>query len=267
MFRLLFAPIRWLLKILLLLLLIGVGLLYAAMFFAGGLLEKELHKKTEFPVEVGSLEVSLLRTRMNLLDLEIRNPTRYPVSDFLKVSRFSADVKPSSLFRSRRVYNEVLLHIDDLALVENLDEEVNIDEFMKRMGGTPSLLARNTAPGEVKEDFGFVLEKLQIRIDRFRTIQSGLVDNESQTVATHFVRTFTDIDDLTQLLPELSSELGETGAQVVVYLLAESLYGVEKMIGGARSLGDQVSEKGEYLWEAGGEAVGNLKNFIEEQRK
>lgn len=263
----LFAPIRWLLKILLLLLIAGMVLLYIGVFFAGGLLEKELRKSTGFPVEVGSLEVSLLRTKVNLLDLEIRNPTRYPVSDFLKVARFSVDVKPGSLFRDQRVYNDVLIHLEDLALVQNPDGEVNISEFIKGMGGVPSPLARTAALGAAEEDFGFIVEKLQIRIDRFRTIQSGVVSDEPQMVTTHFNRTFTDIHDLTRLLPELSPELGEVGAQVVVYLLAESLYGVEKMIGGARSLGDQVSEKGGYLWEVGGEAVGNLKNFIEEQRK
>lgn len=263
MFRLLFAPVRWLFKILVFLLIAGVILLYVGIFFAGGLLEKEVQKKTGFPTHVGTMDISLLRTRVNLLDMEIRNPTHYPISDFLRIARFSADIRPMTLFRDQRVYDDVLLHLDDLALVENPDGETNIVQFIQAMGGAPSPLVQN----QVEEQGNaprFVVEKLRVRIGKFRTIQSRVTGDEPREVTVNLDKTFTEVRDLRELLPELSRDLGEIGAQVVVYLLAESLYGVERVIGRASVIGDKIEEKGEYLWNLGGEAVGNLKNFIEE---
>lgn len=271
MLRLLFSPIRWLLRLIFLFLLLGVLLIFAALTWSDRLLERQIRKSTDFPASIGKLDISLLGTRVDLLDLEVRNPVDFGDSRFLRVDRFSANLRAGSIWESRRDYRSVVLRIDRLTLVQD-SSGLNFFEFWDRLSGSPSpYLPVSVGSGEDREGLPEVgpirIEHLELRLNHLDIVRIEDGRPVVRQNPVHLELELEEITDLGQVLRALESEIGELPAEMVVLLLAEGLWGVERFVWIARDARTEIGQTGSYLWERGVDAVGTLKNFVEERNR
>jgi uncharacterized protein involved in outer membrane biogenesis len=263
MIRFLFSPLRWLIKLLMICLLIGVVGVWLVLLFADHLVERELRKNTGFPVDIGTLDVRVFSTRVDMLDMEIRNPTSYAEEEFLNVDRFSAKLRPFSLLREKREWDEVILYIRQLSLVQNVKGEINADQFLKKLGmsHSPFLPSTNTALSDKIKPF--MIHNLKLRIGSLQIVNEGVHEQTSRTLILNYRAEFDDVNDLRVLLNEMQSRMEPVAAELIVYLLAEALSQIGNLSGKDAILADELTAQGSYLWEMGEGVTFKLKNFIE----
>ncbi len=263
MIRFLFSPLRWLIKLFMILLLIAIVGIWLVLQFADNLLERELRKSTGFPVEIGTLDVRVWSARMDLLDMEVRNPTSFAEADFLQIDRFSAKIRPFSLLRSRREWDEVTLFIRQLSVVQNVKGEINADQFLRKIGTGSSPFLPSTETSQRGNDRPFMIHNLKLRVGSLKIVNEGLNEQTSRTLNLNYAAEFEGVDDLRMLLDEMQPRVDPVAAELVVYLLGEALSQMGQLSGTGAALEQELTEQGSYLWEMGEGVTFKLKNFIE----
>jgi hypothetical protein len=115
---------------------VGVGL--AVLLAAGYLVrnavarsaaEEAVTRVTGFPLEIGSVDLGLFDSRLEIRDLRLRNPPGFEDPRCLHAPRVVADVEATSAFSKRFHAEEIVLDVAEVVVVTNAKGEMNLDRL------------------------------------------------------------------------------------------------------------------------------------------
>lgn len=115
--------------------------------------EAAVTRVTGFPLEIGSVDLGLLDSRVEIRDLRLRNPEGFEDPRCLHAPRIVADVEASSAFSDRFHAQEIVLEVAEVVVVKNAKGETNLDRLkaLGEDGKEPGAKPGGKAGGKEKE--------------------------------------------------------------------------------------------------------------------
>ena len=189
----------------LLVLLLAVAALAWA-FFLPQIVTTALHKRTQFDVTVSELTANPFTSRVVIRGLVLRNPSSFPISDFVHVREFRAELNLPSLFSDRLVIEDAAINIEKLALVKNAAGERNIQLFQERLlgGGTTEDKPATEEPGSDKPR-EFLIRHLELRFDQLVIADAG--NSAPRVLNLNLNHTYENVDNPTALAAPIAAQL------------------------------------------------------------
>jgi uncharacterized protein involved in outer membrane biogenesis len=189
----------------LLVLLLAVAALAWA-FFLPQIVTTALHKRTQFDVTVSELTANPFTSRVVIRGLVLRNPSSFPISDFVHVREFRAELNLPSLFSDRLVIEDAAINIEKLALVKNAAGERNIQLFQERLlgGGTTEDKPATEEPGSDKPR-EFLIRHLELRFDQLVIADAG--NSAPRVLNLNLNHTYKNVDNPTALAAPIAAQL------------------------------------------------------------
>lgn len=177
-------------------------------FFLPQIVSTALHKRTQFDVTVSELSANPFTSRLQIRGLVLRNPSSFPISDFVHVREFRAEVSIPSLFSDRIVIEDAAINIEKLALVKNAEGQRNIQLFQERLlGGDNSTTsaekpANEPDKGQSKQ---FLIRHLELRFDQLVIADAG--NSAPRVLNLNISHTYENVDSPTALAAPIAAQL------------------------------------------------------------
>lgn len=112
---------------------IAIVLLVAGLLVQDRLLKEAARRvfveQTGFDVEIGSVNASLWKSRVELENVEVRNPPNYPEPTAFVIQRATMTLDPWSLFRGETHLKELTLDVPRVVVVRNAEGETNLEQI------------------------------------------------------------------------------------------------------------------------------------------
>lgn len=114
------------------------GIVVVALIVAGLLAQERLLKaaarrvfveQTGFDVEIGKLNTSLWKSRVEMEDVQVRNPPNFPEPVAFVIQSAAMTLDPWSLFRGETHLKELTLDVPRIVLVRNAEGETNLEQL------------------------------------------------------------------------------------------------------------------------------------------
>lgn len=119
--------VRWLFRLLILLLVLVAGLLLLKDLILKELLQSQLRRETGLEVRLGRLELGLLSPTLTLEDLRLYNPPEFGGAVFLHVAEFHLEYDLAAL-QQRQLHLRLLrVNLAEATVVENPAGQSNLD--------------------------------------------------------------------------------------------------------------------------------------------
>ena len=175
-------------------------------FFLPQIVTTALHKRTQFDVTVSELTANPFTSRVVIRGLVLRNPSSFPISDFVHVREFRAELNLPSLFSDRLVIEDAAINIEKLALVKNAAGERNIQLFQERLlgGGTTEDKPATEEPGSDKPR-EFLIRHLELRFDQLVIADAG--NSAPRVLNLNLNHTYENVDNPTELAAPIAAQL------------------------------------------------------------
>jgi len=91
--------------------------------------EEAVTRATGFPLEIGSVDLGLFDSRIELRDLRLNNPPGFEDPRCIHAPRVVADVEATSAFSDRFHAEEIVLDVAEVVVVKNAKGETNLDRL------------------------------------------------------------------------------------------------------------------------------------------
>jgi hypothetical protein len=125
--------------------------------------ETAVTRATGFPLEIGSFDLGLFDSRVEIRDLRLRNPGGFEDPRFLHAPRIVADVEAASVLSDRFHAEEIVLRVKEVVVVRNAAGETNLDR-LKALGGD----GKGEAPPPEEEPAAGKEKEFRWKCDRLR---------------------------------------------------------------------------------------------------
>jgi uncharacterized protein involved in outer membrane biogenesis len=120
---------KLLLGILGVLVILLVALFLARNFIARRSIEYGAKKITGFPMTIGSIDLGLFSSKVDVRDLKLMNPPEYSEDTFVDMPQLSIDYRLGSMFSGAPHVNDMLVNIKQLVVVKNNKGETNAQKL------------------------------------------------------------------------------------------------------------------------------------------
>lgn len=171
---------------------IGLVLLLVMLFFARNFIARKsvevgAEKMTGFPLTIGSVNVALFSSKLDVRDIKLQNPPGFSDRTFVEMSQLYIDYRLGSMLGGTPHINDMLVDIKHLAIVKNDKGESNA---MKLKG------VLSSGEGSTK----YQIDQLRIHIGTVTTVdRAGKVKDIPLNVTATY-KNITDSTDITRLV-------------------------------------------------------------------
>ena len=86
-------------------------------------------KMTGFPLEIGSVDLGLLSSKVDVHDLKLMNPPEFPEKMFVDMPQLYVDYRLGSMISGAPHINDMLINIKQLVIVKNNQGESNAQKL------------------------------------------------------------------------------------------------------------------------------------------
>ncbi|MCJ7662634.1 MAG: AsmA family protein [Desulfobacterales bacterium] len=166
-------------------------------------IEQGTKKATGLELTIGTMDVGLLASKVDVTDMRLLNPAGFPDKVMIDISKVLVDVELASLFKQRVHVETLELNLNELMVVQNKERKLNIESL--------------TALGQKKQEGKKPVEQKeakqggkapQVTIDKL-ILKIGRVTYKDYSLGgTPFTKTFTvginevyrDVTDLNKLV-------------------------------------------------------------------
>lgn len=166
-------------------------------------IEQGTKKATGLELTIGTMDVSLLASKVDVTDMRLLNPAGFPDKVMIDIPKLLVDVELASLFKQRKHVETLELNLKELMVVRNKERKLNINSL--------------TALGKKKQEGKKPVEQKeakqggkapQVAIDKL-ILKIGKVTYKDYSLGgTPFTKTFTigvnevyrDVTDLNELV-------------------------------------------------------------------
>jgi uncharacterized protein involved in outer membrane biogenesis len=165
-------------------------------------IETGTKKATGLELTIGTMDVGLLASSVDITDMRLLNPAGFPDKVMIDIPKLFVDVELASFFKHRAHIETLELNLKELVVERNKERKLNINALtalgQKKQGGKK--------PAEQKEEQG--KKAPQVTIDKL-ILKIGKVTYKDYSLGeTPFTKTFTsgvnevyrDVTDLNKLV-------------------------------------------------------------------
>lgn len=205
-----------------------------------------IRSRTGFAVQVEKLSVNPFTVNADIRGLVLKNPEGWPVTEFVDLREFRADVDLFSLLGSQLIMNEVVVDIAQLTLVVNQQGKMNAVAFKDGLAGKEPPGPAKGAPKGKKE---FLIRHLVLRFGKLVYADHSGRKPVFKEYNLRLNRDMRDVDSVTKIIsPFTGTALG---------LVSNTLSGMFK------GRPDLLKELANPLQEAGKKTGEKLKGLLD----
>lgn len=132
---------------------------------AQSVLSGTLSKVAHVPVQIGSMNVGLLSSKIDIKRLKVYNPSGFPDRLMIDVPQIFIHFDPPALFKGQAHFKEVKLDLQEMTVVRNKDGKLNVDS-VKPTEKEKSEAKEKAAPEPGKSAPKLMIDKLSLSIGR-----------------------------------------------------------------------------------------------------
>jgi uncharacterized protein involved in outer membrane biogenesis len=258
----------------LLVVLAAVGAL-AWMLFLPAVIVGQIRERTGFKVSVTGLSCNAFTGQLAIRGLLLKNPSSFPVSDFVDLRNFSAMADVWTLWDDRLVLDDLTLDVRKITLVRRADGRSNADVFSQNLFGGP--MQTTVPPGAVTspptgataapQSRKFLLRRFALRFDSLVVADYSSGKAVVEESVLRLDQHYENVTEAKQLLvPEVLRRLAAANLRPVLGRLVPGDFG--------KALGETAREAsvrgGDMLNDAGKqttELFKGLRERLEESKK
>jgi uncharacterized protein involved in outer membrane biogenesis len=192
----------------------------------------QVKSRTGFNADIGSSRGSLFKGYIDFRDFSISNPKdAFTARDFLSLNELAADIKLRSLPTNTIVLERIVIDIDNITLVKNANGAYNCQLFVKNIskenqGNNTAKINDNKADDKSTAD-----EKVSKKVPLGKVlfaIKSAKIIDESvegsvKEFSLNYRREFSNIDDISDVIKPLISDLSKYGLSVLIQSTFDSI--------------------------------------------
>ncbi len=239
-------------KKLLLRILIGVVVLLVVLFLARNFIARKsveigATKATGFPLTIGSVDVGLFSSKLDVRDLKLMNPPDFPEKMFVDMPQLYVDYRLGSMFSGAPHVNDMLINIKQLVIVKNDKGDSNA---MKLKGVV-------SPPGSTSST-KYSVDKLRIHVGTVTTVDRSGKRKDMPLNVDATYNNITDSTDISRLV--LLTVMSQVHLPDIGIKTDDLKKGLGNVTDAAGKTLQGVSETGKGLFESLKKAVPGQQN-------
>lgn len=137
------------------------GAMFVKNSLFGAVLSHALSKAAHMPVTIGSTRIQFIAASITLKDVKIHNPRSFPDRILLDAPLVSIDFDPPSFFKGQLHFEEMRIHLKEVAVVKNKSGQLNVDIMKPRQEDKEKVKATKKSAKESKK---LLIDKLYLTI-------------------------------------------------------------------------------------------------------
>ena len=145
-------------------------------------------RTTGFPMEIGSVDLGLFSSRVDVRDLKLMNPPEFQDRLFVDMPQLYVDYRLGSMFSGAPHINDMLINIKQLVIVKNAKGDSNA---MKLKGVVSS--------GDSKSSAKYQVDQLRIQVGAVTIKDYSRAKPMERTLTLNLQRTYKNINDSTDI--------------------------------------------------------------------
>ncbi len=180
--------IKWLIRLPILIVVLVAGLYLVRNAIARRAVALGAQTATGLPVEIAAVNFSPFTSRLDVRDIQIRNPPGFPAERFANVSRLYADYRLPSLLTGGNHLRQLSIEIEHLYLVKNQQGESNYRKLRGADSQTDS-----------KPSTKYRFDQLHFRVGKVTIQDYSRAKPTERTYTLNLDRTYYDVTDSTDI--------------------------------------------------------------------
>lgn len=152
---------------------------------------------TGFDATVTSLVVNPLSGTVRVKGFGLKNPPTFPVSEFLEVREFGADVRTKTLWSERLVIESMIVDVERVTLVKRDDGITNAQAFERNLAEARE---REPRPPSSKPARTFLVRELRLRVNELVVADHSSRRPSERRLAVGIDQSYADVTTMEQLL-------------------------------------------------------------------
>ncbi len=199
-------------KLLGLLVVLGASTALAWMLFLPVVVVAQLRERTGFDATVESLSCNAFTGRISIRSLVVKNPTTFPVGDFVDLRAFSAEADVWALLSDRLVLDTLTLDVRKVTLVRRADGKSNAEVLQASLFGTPAVAVPTSSAAttpDTRPVRSFHVRRLSLRFDQLVIADHSGGKPTAQEFSLGLDQRYENVTDSKQLLvPDVLRRVG-----------------------------------------------------------
>lgn len=201
-----------------------LGLAVATVHIVTIVIEDKIEERTGFKVDFDDVDANFLTGKLQLNGTKVGNPKGFPQEFFLKIREVTVDLDLLSLFRERKVFEEMAVDIEELNYVRNKDRMLNLQQFL---GAIPLAVGEVVRQVEPEEEFRYLIERVRVRLETVNYIDHSSRNARSRSFQPNLRIELEGITDVEEIVMSLTRELKRIGLGILAEPLKDSLVDTE----------------------------------------
>ncbi len=185
------------LKLLVFLVVIAAFAALAWMLLLPVVFTNRIRASTGFDATVTSLVVNPVSGTVRVKGFGLTNPPTFPVSEFLGVREFSADVRMKTLWSEQWVIESMIVDVERVTLVKREDGITNAQAFERNL---KEARERERRPPSSKPERTFLVRELRLRVNELVVADHSGRRPTERTFALGIEQDYKDVTSMEQLL-------------------------------------------------------------------
>ncbi|MGD0016602.1 MAG: hypothetical protein ABSC38_03675 [Verrucomicrobiia bacterium] len=173
-------------RILLVLVALLVILFFTRNFVARKVVEVGVMKVTGFPLEIGSVNLGLFASKLDVHDLKLMNPPEFQEKMFVDMPQLYVDYRLASMLKKAPHINDMLINIKQLVIVTSKKGESNA----KKLKGTVSSGDSSTK---------YSIDKLRVHVGTVTIKDFSRAKPSERNITLNVDATYNNITDATDI--------------------------------------------------------------------
>ena len=229
---------KLLIRVVLVVVALLVILFLARNFIARKVVEVGVTKVTGFPLQIGSVNVGLFSSKLDVHDLKLMNPPEYQEKMFVDMPQLYVDYRLASMLKGAPHINDMLINIKQLVIVKDNKGETNA----KQLKGVVSSGDSSTK---------YSIDKLRVHVGTVTIKDFSHAKPSERNVILNIDATYNNITDATDV-----TRLVLLTVMSQVHLPDIKIDDLKKNLGNAaKNVADTVSKAGKNVFDTINKAI------------
>ncbi len=227
---LLFAPITWVIKLLLkcaiMLALILLIVLACGNLWLPWVINWQVNSLSGFKTVIQSSRGSLFKGYVDLRELSIQNPKQFKEPAFISFNDLGTDMDLTSIFKNTIVLENIIIDIDNITLVKNVDGTYNYSMFIDNINKTIGKKSANNQDQKTQKETSTSAKNIQINKLVFSINSVKIIDESNGDIKEYSInyrREFSNISDPSTLVTPLVTDLSIYGLSSFIQSTFQSI--------------------------------------------
>lgn len=197
---------------------------------------------TGYPLGIGSLDVNLKETLVDIKNIDLQNPDNFDERTMLSMPQIFVDYDLPAILKGNIHLKEVIINLEEFAVVKNADGELNIDRIKKMSSEDKE---EKTEPKKPAEKRDFNIDVLLLRIHKVTYKDYSTTKPTVKTFNLNIDERFENVTDVKALASLIAYRALINTALPQMLNLNMGVFetGIENILGTGTAITDEMFER------------------------